>query len=88
MWWWHGGWGWGAWLAMSLAMVVFWGLLLWGIITIARSASGDPPPGGDPERILAERFARGEIDEDEYRRRLDTLRSPARRAKVPAGGQR
>ncbi|MFJ1708882.1 SHOCT domain-containing protein [Kitasatospora sp. NPDC088346] len=32
-----------------------------------------PPPS--PERLLAERFARGEIDADEYRHRLDTLRS-------------
>jgi putative membrane protein len=35
-----------------------------------------------PEEVLAERFAAGEIDENEYRRRLDALRvasSPARR---------
>jgi putative membrane protein len=38
----------------------------------------NPGSGGEtlptPEQLLAERFARGEIDEDEYRRRLDTLR--------------
>jgi putative membrane protein len=28
----------------------------------------------DLEGMLAERFARGEIDEDEYRRRLEVLR--------------
>ncbi|MFB7123306.1 SHOCT domain-containing protein [Kitasatospora sp. NPDC056273] len=28
-----------------------------------------------PEQLLAERFARGEIDAEEYRHRLDTLRS-------------
>jgi len=27
------------------------------------------------ERALAERFARGEIDEEEYHRRLETLRA-------------
>jgi len=27
-----------------------------------------------PEQVLAERFARGEIDEGEYRQRLATLR--------------
>lgn len=35
------------------------------------------PPYGTapaPEQLLAERFARGEIDEDEYRRRLAVLR--------------
>jgi putative membrane protein len=29
---------------------------------------------GSGERVLAERYARGEIDEDEYRRRLDVLK--------------
>jgi len=32
-------------------------------------------PGSSPERLLAERYARGEIDDDEFRRRLDTLRN-------------
>jgi putative membrane protein len=35
----------------------------------------DLPPA--PEQVLAERFARGEIDEDEYRRRLGVLRETA-----------
>ncbi|WP_237323463.1 SHOCT domain-containing protein [Streptomyces sp. MOE7] len=33
-----------------------------------------PPADGGPEQILAERYARGEIDDEEYRRRLATLR--------------
>lgn len=36
------------------------------------------PPGHGPataEQILAERFARGEIDEDEYRQRMAALRA-------------
>jgi hypothetical protein len=32
------------------------------------------PAATPPERLLAERFARGEIDEEEYRRRLAVLR--------------
>lgn len=38
-----------------------------------------PTPGAatGPDRILAERFARGEIDEGEYRARLAVLRSTA-----------
>jgi putative membrane protein len=43
--------------------------------------SGQPPSPGEPgsgsrraEDLLAERFARGEIDEDEYKRRLALLR--------------
>ncbi|MFF0411220.1 SHOCT domain-containing protein [Kitasatospora sp. NPDC004745] len=38
--------------------------------------------GPTPEQVLAERFARGEIDAEEYRHRLDTLRS----ADGPGGG--
>lgn len=41
-------------------------------------AQAPPSPAGPPltdaHRILDERFARGEIDEDEYRRRRDVLR--------------
>jgi putative membrane protein len=38
---------------------------------------GGPGPArdDDPEQILARRFAAGEIDEEEYRRRLEALRS-------------
>ncbi|MFE4519221.1 hypothetical protein ACFRMQ_34145 [Kitasatospora sp. NPDC056783] len=36
---------------------------------------GGGGPGAVPEQLLAERFARGEIDAEEYRHRLDTLRS-------------
>ncbi|HUR50458.1 MAG TPA: SHOCT domain-containing protein [Acidimicrobiales bacterium] len=31
-------------------------------------------PKADPERVLADRFAKGEIDEQEYARRLGILR--------------
>jgi len=34
-----------------------------------------PPPTADAERLLAERFARGEIDVEEYTVRRDLLRS-------------
>ncbi|WP_418961583.1 SHOCT domain-containing protein [Streptomyces tritici] len=32
-----------------------------------------PPCCASPEQQLAERFARGDIDEEDYRRRLDAL---------------
>ncbi len=35
----------------------------------------DPRRDDDPERTLARRFAAGEIDEDEYHRRLEALHS-------------
>jgi putative membrane protein len=62
---------------MSLSMVAFWGLIIWGIVAIFRGVGGSwaAPEGRDPEQILAERFAAGEIDEEEYHRRLQRLRS-------------
>lgn len=73
MMWWGGSWGWGAWLAMSLTMVAFWGFLVWGLVSAARS--GDDNRRDRSEDILADRFARGEIDEDEFRRRRDLIRA-------------
>lgn len=57
------------WLAVIVAV----------IFLVVRMLSGTrhtlPPPGGEsPEDVLRRRFANGEIDEDEYRRRLDVLR--------------
>ncbi|WP_037972432.1 SHOCT domain-containing protein [Streptomyces sp. NRRL WC-3742] len=52
---------------------------------------GPGGPGGAlhgpaPEQVLAERFARGEIDEEEYRRRLDVLRSAGGPGNWPGNG--
>jgi len=74
--------GWG-YALMTVSTVVFWAIVVAGIVALVRylGRSGQPtwpPPTGTrppPEQVLAERFARGEIDEDEYRKRLDTLRS-------------
>src|SRR6266498_3002323 len=85
IWWgWHG-WSWWGWLAMSLSMVAFWGLIVWGIVAIFRGVGGSwrRSEGRDPEQILAERFAAGEIDEEEYHRRLQTLRSARWRVGEP-----
>ena len=73
-------WSWWGWLAMSVGMIAFWGLVIWAIVAIYRGSDStwrhtDRPDRPDPERILAERFAAGEIDEDEYQRRLVTLRA-------------
>lgn len=80
MMWWHGDWNGWAWVAMSASMLAFWGLVIWGVASVVRSSSraaADSPAGRaprDPEEILRERFARGEIDENEYERRRDVLR--------------
>ena len=79
MWGWNG-WSWWGWGLMSFSMLAFWGLVIWGIVALFRRPADRGPGDGrserpDPERILAERFARGEIDEEEYHRRLQALRS-------------
>ena len=75
----HGVSGWG-WFAMTVGMVVFWALVITGVVLLVRAVGATsitPAPPPPPEQILAERFARGEIDQDEYHRRLATLRDDA-----------
>ena len=75
---WDGSWSWGGWIAMVAMMVVFWGAIAWVVVTLIHQSGSrsTAPPGTAPNPIavLDERFARGEIDEDEYRRRRDVLR--------------
>lgn len=75
--WWDHGWGWGDWLSMTLMMLIFWGAIIWLIVWLVRSwsAKQDTTPAANrPEDVLAERFARGEIDATEYQDRLRVLR--------------
>ncbi|MGW0210317.1 SHOCT domain-containing protein [Streptomyces sp. NPDC003233] len=89
MMWYDGGWGWGGWVVMTVFMVLFWAVLIIGLVVLVRYLAGarhhqqpglSPPPGEGgwqdrrAENLLAERFARGEIDEEEYKRRLALLR--------------
>ena len=75
--------GWGLTL-MSVSTALFWVLMIAGIVLAVRYLGDRHPQTPDPsarqvtgEQILAERFARGEIDDEEYRRRLQTLRGQA-----------
>lgn len=70
---WQGDWSWGAWLAMTVTMLSFWALVIWVVTSLARSGSRDHRQ--DAGAILDERFARGEIDEEEYRHRRELIRS-------------
>jgi putative membrane protein len=79
--WYHDGLGWGGWLAMTLSMVAFWALVVFAVVAIFRSGRDErpgPAPGSGPMDILDQRFARGDIDESEYRARVDVLRSSVR----------
>jgi len=81
----NGGGHWGLWVLMIVAMVVFWGALAWIIVTLVRQrgtpagsiplapGSSSSPPSSHALRILDERLARGDIDEDEYTRRRSLI---------------
>jgi putative membrane protein len=65
--------GWG-WVGMALSTVLFIGLLvLVGLVLVRADRQQERPAPSSAEQVLAERYARGDIDEDEYRRRLATL---------------
>jgi putative membrane protein len=78
MMWWYGpglgGWGFAL---MTVGQVLFWALIILGLIAIVRylRTAGDRPAQArpTPEELLADRFARGEIDEEDYQHRLDML---------------
>ena len=78
-WWGEGMTGWG-YAFMTVSMVLFWGVVILGIVALVRylarsgqSAGGAGVPRPTAEQVLAERFARGEIDEQEYQSRLAAL---------------
>jgi putative membrane protein len=94
---WHGG-GMGALFFLGMiGNLAFWALIIVAVFFLVRRLGGSPPPppppppmppmppapGRDPFQILAERYARGEIDHDEYQQRVQVLRDfpPSR----PAG---
>jgi len=77
--------GWWGYAGMGIGMVLFWALLIAGIVALVVFVTGDPPTRQAPppeapsaEQILAARFARGEISETEYRDRLAVLHGSAR----------
>jgi putative membrane protein len=62
---------------MSVGMLVFWALVVWGAIALFRGSPWGGPrvPPPDPVQILKARLARGEIDTDEYHRLQDLIGS-------------
>ncbi len=83
---WGGGFWWS--ILMMTMMIVFWGGLIWFAVTLIRRANNSPhtalPAMAVPsatnavarqtaQEILAERLARGEIEIDDYRQRLQAL---------------
>jgi putative membrane protein len=70
--WFGSGWGGGPWI--GIVWLLFWVVLVVGAVYLLRRRPPHSDPGGSATAALAERYARGEIDEDEYRKRLRVLR--------------
>ena len=72
---WDNGWG----MAFGLgwfAMVVFWALLILGIVYLVKMIAGSPKRGDKEEtaiEILKKRYAKGEIGKEEFDRIKDDL---------------
>ena len=76
---WRGSWGWGmmgpgmmgfgwGWY-MPIMMVLFWGLVVWGIVALVRGSRGCCVPTQRDDTAINElkkRYAKGEINRDEF----------------------
>ena len=67
------GWGW----FMPVFMIIFWGLIIWGIVALVRGVgapgSADSLKGDSALDILKRRYARGEIGKEEFESRKKDL---------------
>ena len=77
-----GDWTGGNWLTMSSMMLLFWAVVIALVVWAVRGFRSERqlpdsahPNTASPDDILSERYARGEIDDDEYQHRRDLLRS-------------
>lgn len=76
-----GEWGMG-WMGIGpVHMLVFWGVVIFIIVALVRLLSGSSRGSDKPDRpekdaldILKERYARGEIDHEEFEERKKRLR--------------
>jgi len=69
--------GFGGFWFMPIIMIVFWGLVIWGIVALVRGVSaGSTGPSAQTDsalEILKRRYARGEITKQEYEERKKDL---------------
>ncbi|HEY6094758.1 MAG TPA: SHOCT domain-containing protein [Gallionellaceae bacterium] len=71
------GWGWGA---MGIGMLLFWAILIAGIVLLVRLTWGSGPSAGRGREksaleLLQERYARGEIGREEFLQKKGDLES-------------
>ena len=66
-----GGFSW-MWL-MPIFFIVFWGLVIWGIRGLSGSRGSDSSKADSALEILKKRYARGEINKEEYEEKKKDL---------------
>ncbi len=73
--WMMGGFGW-MWF-MPIFFILFWGLVIWGVVALVRSLSGprsaDSPKAASALEILKMRYARSDISKEEYEEKKGDL---------------
>jgi putative membrane protein len=71
----HGGFGF--WWLMPIGMIIFWGLIIWGIVALVRwNRHGHQVMTSSSEsalEILKTRYAKGEINKEEYEEKKKTI---------------
>jgi putative membrane protein len=62
--------GWGGWIAMALMMAIFWAAVAAIVVWVVRSTRHPAGPAGGSSAldIARERYARGEITDEEFQR--------------------
>lgn len=79
MWDMHDGWGW--WMLFGWVwMVVLWGVIIWAVVTLINRIGGRDDRRGRSSAmdILEERFARGEIDRQQFEAMREALERSSR----------
>ncbi len=79
MMWGYGNWSQSTWIPMMILMLAFLLIIIFTVVMLTRYVTprsifqDQPEYRNGPKQILRERFARGEIDEDEYLKRKAVL---------------
>ncbi len=69
--------GWGGMVFWMIVNALFWGAIIWAIIRLVAGSgperSTSPDRGADALAVLRGRYAAGEIEDEEFQRRRQTL---------------
>jgi len=73
----NGNWGAsGGWMIVGGAMMLaFWAVVFWAVVSFVRRPTETGTRTRTAEEILAERFARGDLDADEFQQRRQALQA-------------